>query len=307
MKQEANGDCHSESNAQQSYRVQRWRLDEELTDDDVSLEISKTNRPANIVITGKKPEIPPWTSKQIWDPRSPLHPSNQCAFRATQLYQSRMSLSTSYGLVNLIHYNVFFSFLSNKSLLEKTAMRFTPGRSADEPWIPFEGDGYPGRTAIVPVSPSGLPPTLKPTELQMATVHSTWINLVPFPRMRDNLIIWEEIFDHAEFIHDLVGDYIDASFFSRDAQVTGTCQPVVGGSSSGTVNAQNLKRRHGEYHSKNGLILWGEAHDVANWEVTAEFAKRWGWTLKGCEDLIIASNRWRFKRGEAPLPLPLTT
>lgn len=179
-------------------------------------------------------------------------------------------------------------------------MFFTPGRSADEPWVPFVGEAYPGRAAIMPTTPRGMPLSLSPTPLQMATVHATWINLVPFPQMRDNLIICEEVFDHEDFVHDVVGDFIDSSFFSHPGRIPDT--------SSQTPQPQKAKKKkkkkQKEKRTENGMILWGQPHDVANWEVTKEFIRRWGWTLKGCDDLIVASNRWRVKRGEPPLALP---
>lgn len=49
---------------------------------------------------------------------------------------------------------------------------------------------------------------------------------------------------------------------------------------------------------RNGLIIWGEPHDMQSWEATPGFLTKWSWAVEGCEDLIAISNRWRNKRGE---------
>jgi hypothetical protein len=47
-----------------------------------------------------------------------------------------------------------------------------------------------GASVVVPLSPR-MPDALAPTRLQMDVPHAPWINMIPFPRMRDNLIRWE--------------------------------------------------------------------------------------------------------------------
>lgn len=309
MKQkEDSSDDPPKSYGRQSYQVQRWRLDEQTSAEDVSSENSENGKEnknnSSMVIMGGKQGLTPWRCGQEWDPNDPMKLGMQCASRATQLFKLRNSLPADHALIQLIHYNVFFSLFHNKAVLEKTALCYTPGRNVNDPWIPFVGEAYPGRAALIPTTYNGLPPSLKPTELQMATVHATWINLVPFPRMRDNLIIWEEIFDHEDFVHNVVGDFIDSSFFSHPGRIPETRRQEEAGASAGGKSKKKKKKKKPEDGAKNGMILWGEAHDVTNWEVTKEFAEKWSWALKGCDDLIVASNRWRLKRGEAPLALP---
>jgi hypothetical protein len=50
-----------------------------------------------------------------------------------------------------------------------------------------------------------------------------------------------------------------------------------------------------------GWIVWKDSWDISGWEVTEGFVKKWGWLLRGCQDIIEASNRWRAIRGEDPL------
>ncbi|KAF1980202.1 hypothetical protein BU23DRAFT_4463 [Bimuria novae-zelandiae CBS 107.79] len=53
-----------------------------------------------------------------------------------------------------------------------------------------------------PVGPE-VPETLRPTELQLTTIHPRWIDRFPFPRMRDSLISLSGVIDDEEFMHDL--------------------------------------------------------------------------------------------------------
>jgi hypothetical protein len=49
---------------------------------------------------------------------------------------------------------------------------------------------------------------------------------------------------------------------------------------------------------RSGLIIWGEPWDPSGWEVTKPFLKHWGWALRGCDELLRATNYWREKRGD---------
>lgn len=53
-----------------------------------------------------------------------------------------------------------------------------------------------------PVGPE-VPISLRPTELQLITVHPRWIDRFPFPKMRDSLISLSGVIDYEEFIMDL--------------------------------------------------------------------------------------------------------
>ncbi|OKL60057.1 hypothetical protein UA08_04731 [Talaromyces atroroseus] len=111
----------------------------------------------------------------------------------------------------------------------------------------------------------GLPEKLRPTEVQRRNVHHTWIDLFPCPRMRDNLIRIGNDWDDEDLCIDIMGFW--------------------DGASAGPF----------------GLIIWGEATDIRNWEVTEGFVKKWGWVIQGCIDLMWSTNSWRAKRGIGPL------
>ncbi|KAJ0417408.1 hypothetical protein BJY00DRAFT_206151 [Aspergillus carlsbadensis] len=67
-------------------------------------------------------------------------------------------------------------------------------------------------------NPAYLPITLTPTEPQMQAVHATWVNSLPFPRMRKNLPHpLQGVFRSfgGEFLVDLVGDFVDTGRFFR--------------------------------------------------------------------------------------------
>jgi hypothetical protein len=108
-----------------------------------------------------------------------------------------------------------------------------------------------------------IPVTLRPTTIQCQIPHHPWIDLLPVPRMRDNLILAEDNYDGLELCEDLCGLF-------------------------------NQK-------SRTGLIIWGEPWDPAGWEITPQFLRRWAWILKGCMELMTSTNYWREKRGEKPL------
>ncbi|KAK6379516.1 hypothetical protein LTS17_006434 [Exophiala oligosperma] len=48
-----------------------------------------------------------------------------------------------------------------------------------------------------------IPDSLRPTPLQLTTIHPQWIDRFPFPKMRDNMITLLSIIDEEEFLGDL--------------------------------------------------------------------------------------------------------
>ncbi|KAL6242932.1 hypothetical protein RBB50_010032 [Rhinocladiella similis] len=48
-----------------------------------------------------------------------------------------------------------------------------------------------------------IPNSLRPTPLQLTTIHPQWIDRFPFPKMRDNMITLLSIIDEEEFLGDL--------------------------------------------------------------------------------------------------------
>lgn len=58
-----------------------------------------------------------------------------------------------------------------------------------------------------------IPSSLLPTRLQMNIPHPTWIDMLPFSRMRDNLIRHQYMFNHKSFLMDLIGELVHVLSF----------------------------------------------------------------------------------------------
>ncbi|CAH0052435.1 unnamed protein product [Clonostachys solani] len=113
------------------------------------------------------------------------------------------------------------------------------------------------------------PDTLTPTDLQIQVIHHPWIDLIPFPTLRNNLL--REVDAGTVDDDDLCCDLMDIS-----------------------DSDPNLINRP-------AMIVWGQASDDKVWEVNAAFLRKWGFLVKGCPDIIASTNSWRAKRGEGPL------
>lgn len=106
-----------------------------------------------------------------------------------------------------------------------------------------------------------LPPALQPTLKQYTVPHHPWLDLIPIPKMRDNLIQAGDSYDDLRLCHDMCGYRVPAT----------------------------------------GIIVWKEPWDPSGWEVTEPFLTKWGWTVKDCWDLFQSTNHWRKRRGEKSL------
>lgn len=112
------------------------------------------------------------------------------------------------------------------------------------------------------------PTHLLPTQLQRAVIHHSWLDLFPIPGMRDNILRGIEAgeYDEDQLCEALCCDLLDFE--------------------SGT-NAL--------------LIVWGESWDARGWEFSPEFFRRWGVLLRGCPEVLGATNYWRERRGETKI------
>jgi hypothetical protein len=130
---------------------------------------------------------------------------------------------------------------------------------------PFTKD-EPAFGATSSVIVNDWPVNLRPTQLQRSIQHHPWIDVFPWPTFRDNLL---QAFEHP--------DLCDEDELCRD---------VI---------------EHEDLNENPVLIVWGDAWDPRNWEVTSEFLTKWGWLLIGCEGVLGPTNYWRAKRGESPI------
>ncbi|CAH0023535.1 unnamed protein product [Clonostachys rhizophaga] len=191
-------------------------------------------------------------------------------------------------LLSLIQYNVLRGIFDNKLAIMSLVTYFADSQLR----VTFQKDDHPTRAVILPRTREALPPSLLPTELQMTAEHPTWMDTLPFPNMRDNLIKREGGFDPREFAQDLVGDLLD---------ITRHYMPESEKFSGDYLGSGPLQGDDELTTTRNGLIVWGEPYNAGNWEATPGFVRKWRWVMEGCECLIESTNRWRESRGEEPL------
>ncbi|KAL6233787.1 hypothetical protein BDW75DRAFT_214137 [Aspergillus navahoensis] len=140
------------------------------------------------------------------------------------------------------------------------------------------GTAGPVRSSVRPTSSSLFPASLQPTPLQLTVPHHPWLDLLPIPQMRDNLILAEAG----------VGEGCGYD----DVQL---CRDMCG---YGTLS---IPADRSAGNGETGIIIWRDPWDPEGWEVTETFLRRWGWVVAGCMELFRATNRWRAVRGERPL------
>ncbi|KAL2840285.1 hypothetical protein BJY01DRAFT_21050 [Aspergillus pseudoustus] len=109
-----------------------------------------------------------------------------------------------------------------------------------------------------------IPTHLQPTVIQRSVPHHPWLDFFPHPGMRDRLIC--------------AGDFDDDEL----------CVDIMAFWNSGKDDP--------------GLIIWGQPWDLRQWELSEGFLRKWGWTVRGCPELLESTNYWRALRGEEPLP-----
>lgn len=163
-----------------------------------------------------------------------------------------LTLSADHRLLTLVHYNVLRALFINMSIL---SLLGNFSRTCG-PLLSIPSFG------VVP--PDLIPPDLQPTPLQNQTPHPFWIDAIPFPRMRDNLILHLGNYD----IDDLRRDFGEGLYEGFD----------------------DVDRRC--------CLVWGSPWSMRGWEVSEGFIKKWGFLLQGCSTLIDSTNYWREIRGE---------
>ncbi|EWY83697.1 hypothetical protein FOYG_13494 [Fusarium oxysporum NRRL 32931] len=191
-------------------------------------------------------------------------------------------------LLYLINYNAFRGLFQNKVTLSQVTDHLVLVEGRTEKLDVMVGLK---RDAICVETGLDVPPHLRPTALQSTRVHATWIDFIPFPKMRDNLINHHDHFNHRLLVTDIMGDLLEDIMFNKYGEGTGP-------------RGRRLVSRgkHGDYASdRRGMIIWGEPHRMESWEVTPRFLERWGWAVEGCPELMRATNHWRALRGEVPL------
>ncbi|KAF7169557.1 hypothetical protein CNMCM5623_002217 [Aspergillus felis] len=153
-------------------------------------------------------------------------------------------------LLHLIHYNVYRALASNKDVLKHFTRIVIPSDAIDNLQSDRRLCGDP--TIIHPLS-TGLPGSLFPTRLQMVHPHSNWIDMLPFPQIRDNLIQCEGYVDVVDFLRDLFGDMVNDSLSITSGateSLPASGQMLLQGEDDDMITA-----------GRKGLIVWGEPPD----------------------------------------------
>jgi hypothetical protein len=135
-----------------------------------------------------------------------------------------------------------------------------------------------------------IPDGLRPTALQVSTPHELWIDLIPGPTFRDNVLaaIRDNVFEPIEFQADITGQVCQDKLREYRRTSTRLCRE---------------SRRRGL--SEPGILVWSDPWCTHGYEITEAFLEKWAFLLRGCWDLIAATNRWRALRGEDPLVVDL--
>jgi hypothetical protein len=184
-------------------------------------------------------------------------------------------------LIHLIHYNVYRALIVNKQLI-KSQTYIT--KLDSNVVYPSHLDLCQGLSFVFPKTQASLPSNLAPTALQMHVPHSSWLDMFPYPKIRDNLIAQQYGFNQLDLCNDLWGEW----FIADLGNLISPKQPIPEDDDDVTAG-------------RTGLIVWGESWDPHGWEVTERFARKWAWILKGCEELFASTNRWRAERELPPL------
>jgi hypothetical protein len=158
----------------------------------------------------------------------------------------------------LIRLNVLNALARNATLMGFPR----EGLCSEDMISPYTGKGP--SPSDLPKPLSSCPDTLTPTTLQREVRHHPWIDLFPFPTLRDNMLLAMNagILDEDDLCMDLLN-----------------------------VEAEDLGARP-------ALMVWGESSDILGWEANLSFMRKWGWLIHGCPEIVEGSNYWREKRGE---------
>ncbi|KAK2589645.1 hypothetical protein QQS21_012674, partial [Conoideocrella luteorostrata] len=181
---------------------------------------------------------------------------NQAIFRAfeTVANQDRQTGFLRSGMLfNLYQFNFSRSLMLNAEVLRLSARDMHDDACSG---FVTSGPRPPDQSFDIHSIPAGL----QPTALQRVVAHHPWVDLLPVPQLRDNII----------------GRDVD----SYDEE--GLCRAFTGRGQQGGA----------------GVIVWREPWDAGGWELTEEFVRSWGWVFQGCSELYQSTNMWRAQRGE---------
>lgn len=189
------------------------------------------------------------------------HPKVQELMRrfSEHAYQSYMQGTPALShLPLLLKYNVASGLARNAEILGVTAQYYD--------WYgisPLNKQGPLLGSEAAAQWPAGL----RPTDLQSSIEHHPWLDLFPWPKVRNNMLQAFQRCEPIDYEDELCHDVCEYNHLDR--------RPI--------------------------LIVWGPSEDYRNWEIDPIFLEKWGWLLSGCYEVFETTNYWRVKRGEKPL------
>ncbi|CAM1511641.1 Fc.00g091540.m01.CDS01 [Cosmosporella sp. VM-42] len=242
-----------------AYRRRRKALQAQEHPDSISVSKSVS------CVAQTDPGVPCWLEEQqrvFLIPASAAH-RFQCNSKRAPLIPKPTASNIMFPLapdhlITLLQYNVLRACITNRNLI-----------SCIKPTV--QGDCSSAALHVLPghPHPHALPPSLHPTALQRTVPHEDWIDIIPDPTWRDNVILALGTFDEDELWADTVGGLFEGF-------------------------------PHSEIE-KRGVIAWSPPWNVSGWEASEGFLRKYAWSFKGCDGIIASTNNWRRKRGEEPL------
>ncbi|KAH7169877.1 hypothetical protein EDB81DRAFT_636258, partial [Dactylonectria macrodidyma] len=164
-------------------------------------------------------------------------------------------LSADHKLITLVQDNVLRGILTSILILSLQDLISTDC-------------GYNLKVPPLLYAPLSRPPAnFEPTQIQQTIKHGLWIDTIPSPEFRDNLIMNQHLYDGDDLCDDLVGGLYEGF---NDVEV-------------------------------RGIMLWSDPWFEDGWELSEGFVKKWGFLLKGCRRMAKSTNEWRERRGEGKL------
>ncbi|KAH7029818.1 uncharacterized protein B0I36DRAFT_326394 [Microdochium trichocladiopsis] len=227
-------------------------------------------------------------------------------------------LSKSYDLgrlASLVRLNVFFAWQDNARMLGFSDIWLSEDIVSPfcaEVVLPREADSAK-HGGEVHGQYDTLPVALRPTPTQKKFPHHPWVDVIPHPQLRDNIIValaqgrnGSEV-DEFELCHDLI-EVVGPTVEHSPAGFKRSCElPPLSNAARGSDLAQkawdyiSLVHESAEMSSRPpSLLVWESSRpcETKSWEVSAQFVHKWGWLLSGCDALLQATNVWRRARGE---------
>ncbi|PON20823.1 hypothetical protein TGAM01_v210331 [Trichoderma gamsii] len=247
------------------FRVHRWRIDDG-NDDMPALKPKQVPKEAKTKSAlSNQPALRDQPS-QAEEPNSDeTHPHGALASISAATAADRRSSAwmnlryclLSEHLLHLIHFNVLRGLSYNKKVLRPCA--FSECTSTPSITLSHVLPHMPDEKILAALR---FPENLAPTNLQLSHPHPSWIDVFPFPEMRDNLIRYEGYFSHADFLTDLLGNLIN-------------CLEAACGLPRKSTNALSGSKDGDDAPDRQGLILWGEPYQRDSWEITPGFLRKW--------------------------------